>query len=157
MIANADKAAGASEVSSFLPDIAVNRRADDPLTNLRSFLLQTDRRVMICAETLGRRETLQQYFNEYAISLSLCEGYTDFVTSNAKLMLGVAPLHAGFILADGIAFVTEAELYAGSGKRIGRKNKKQSRKSNTWCATCRNSKLATLSCIVTMVSAAIWA
>jgi len=121
VIANADKAAGASEVSSFLPDIAVNRRADDPLTNLRSFLLQTDRRVMICAETLGRRETLQQYFNEYAISLSLCEGYTDFVTSNAKLMLGVAPLHAGFILADGIAFVTEAELYAGSGKRIGRK------------------------------------
>ena len=121
VIANADKAAGASEVSSFLPDIAVNRRADDPLTNLRSFLLQTDKRVMICAETLGRRETLQQYFNEYAISLSLCEGYTDFVTSNAKLMLGVAPLHAGFILADGIAFVTEAELYAGSGKRIGRK------------------------------------
>ncbi|MFZ6862791.1 transcription-repair coupling factor [Undibacterium sp. Ji67W] len=121
VIANADKTAGASEVSSFLPDIAVNRRADDPLTNLRSFLLQTDKRVMICAETLGRRETLQQYFNEYAISLSLCEGYTDFVTSNAKLMLGVAPLHAGFILADGIAFVTEAELYAGSGKRIGRK------------------------------------
>ncbi|MBC3862188.1 transcription-repair coupling factor [Undibacterium jejuense] len=121
VIANADKAAGASEVSSFLPDIAVNCRADDPLTNLRSFLLQTDKRVMICAETLGRRETLQQYFNEYAISLSLCEGYTDFVTSNAKLMLGVAPLHAGFILADGIAFVTEAELYAGSGKRIGRK------------------------------------
>ncbi|MFZ6686385.1 transcription-repair coupling factor [Undibacterium sp. SXout11W] len=121
VIANADKAASASEVSSFLPDIAVNRRADDPLTNLRSFLLQTDKRVMICAETLGRRETLQQYFNEYAISLNLCDGYTDFVTANAKLMLGVAPLHAGFILADGIAFVTEAELYAGSGKRIGRK------------------------------------
>src|SRR5450830_1729893 len=57
VIANADKATGASEVSSFLPDIAVNRRADDPLTHLRSFLLQTDKRVMICAETLGRRET----------------------------------------------------------------------------------------------------
>lgn len=121
VIADTEKNAAASEVSGFLPDIAVNRRADDPLTNLRSFLLQTDKRVMICAETAGRRETLQQYFNEYNIQLSLCEGYTDFATANAKLMLGVAPLHAGFVLAENLAFITEAELYAGSGKRIGRK------------------------------------
>jgi transcription-repair coupling factor (superfamily II helicase) len=113
--------ASASELSSFLPDIAVNRRADDPLTNLRSFLLQTDKRVFICAETLGRRETLQQYFNEYDIRLTLCESFTDFATSSDKLMLGVAPLHAGFVLAENFAFITEAELYAGSGKRIGRK------------------------------------
>ncbi|MBI3284556.1 MAG: transcription-repair coupling factor, partial [Burkholderiales bacterium] len=119
VLAGAETAA--SEISSLLPDIAVNRRADDPLTNLRAFLLQTDKRVLICAETLGRRETLQQYFNEYDIRLSLCQGYADFQTADAKLMLGVAPLHAGFILADGIAFITEAELYAGSGKRIGRK------------------------------------
>ncbi len=110
-----------SEISGLLPDVAVNRRADDPLTNLRSFLLQTDKRVLICAETLGRRETLQQYFNEYDIRLTLCEGYDDFITGSDKLMLGVAPLHSGFILADGVAFITEAELYAGSGKRIGRK------------------------------------
>jgi transcription-repair coupling factor (superfamily II helicase) len=110
----------ASEISSFLPDIAVNRRADDPLSNLRSFLLQTDKRVMICAESLGRRETLLQYFNDYQIQLHTCESYTDFVTTDAKLMLGVAPLHAGFILDD-IAFITETELYAGSGKRAGRR------------------------------------
>ncbi|WP_423708392.1 transcription-repair coupling factor [Undibacterium sp. WLX3042] len=121
VIADTEKNAAASEVSGFLPDISVNRRADDPLTNLRSFLLQTDKRVMICAETAGRRETLQQYFNEYNIQLSLCEGYADFATANAKLMLGVAPLHAGFVLAEDLAFITEAELYAGSGKRIGRK------------------------------------
>ncbi|CAN5807720.1 transcription-repair coupling factor [soil metagenome] len=110
----------ASEISGFLPDLAVNRRADDPLTNLRAYLLQTKQRVMICAESLGRRETLQQYFNDYDIRLSLCEGYTDFATSDAKLMLGVAPLHTGFAIEE-MAFITETELYAGSGKRIGRK------------------------------------
>jgi len=120
-----DKSAPPSEISSFLPDIAVNRRADDPLTNLRSFLLQTDKRVLICAETAGRRETLQQYFSEYDIALTLCEGYTDFATASDKLMLGVAPLQAGFILGCGLAFITEAELYAGSGKRIGRKKKQE--------------------------------
>ena len=116
--------AEASDISAPLPNIAVNRRADDPLVNLRSYLLQTGRRVMICAESQGRRETLQQYFNEYDLTLPLCEGYADFATGAAKLMLGVAPLQAGFQIgaADGgLAFVTETELYAGSGRRAGKK------------------------------------
>ncbi|PUA18550.1 transcription-repair coupling factor [Glaciimonas sp. PCH181] len=110
----------ASELSAPIPNIAVNRRVDDPLTNLRSYLLQSNLRVLICAESNGRRETLQQYFNEYNLSLTLSESYADFVTSSAKLMLGVAPLHAGFELND-VAFITETELYAGSGRRIGKK------------------------------------
>ncbi len=55
----------ASELSAPMPDVAVNRRADDPLVNLRAYLLQTEKRVLICAESHGRRETLQQYFSEY--------------------------------------------------------------------------------------------
>ena len=114
----------ASEISAPLPNIAVNRRADDPLVNLRSYLMQTGRRVMICAESHGRRETLQQYFNEYDLTLPLCEGYADFVTGAARLMLGVAPLQAGFELSESeglLAFITETELYAGSGRRVGKK------------------------------------
>jgi transcription-repair coupling factor (superfamily II helicase) len=110
----------ASELSAPIPNIAVNRRIDDPLTNLRAYLLQSDRRVMICAESNGRRETLQQYFNEYDLPLALCDGYADFTTSSKKLMLGVAPLHAGFELPQ-FTFITETELYAGSGRRIGKK------------------------------------
>jgi len=114
----------ASELSAPLPNIAVNRRADDPLTNLRSYVLQTGRRVMICAESNGRRETLQQYFNEYDLTLASCDGFADFETASAKLMLGVAPLHAGFELnavPGNLVFITETELYAGSGRRIGKK------------------------------------
>ena len=114
----------ASEISAPLPNIAVNRRADDPLVNLRSYLMQTGRRVMICAESHGRRETLQQYFTEYDLAMPLCEGYADFVTGAARLMLGVAPLQAGFELSESeglLAFITETELYAGSGRRVGKK------------------------------------
>ncbi|HYD78383.1 MAG TPA: transcription-repair coupling factor [Paucimonas sp.] len=114
----------ASDVSAPLPNIAVNRRTDDPLTNLRSYLLQTGRRVLICAESNGRRETLQQYFSEFDLTVALCDGFDDFAGATAKIMLGVAPLHAGFELnADGaaLAFVTETELYAGSVRRAGRR------------------------------------
>ncbi len=113
-----------SELSAPLPDIAVNRRLDDPLSNLRSFLLQTGKRVMICADSSGRRETLREYFNEYDLPLKACDSLDDFLASSDKLQLCVAPLHAGMLLAGElgeIAFITETELYAGSGRRAGRK------------------------------------
>src|SRR5450830_881387 len=112
----------ASELSAPIPNIAVNRRTEDPLTNLRAYLLQTGKRVMLCAESNGRRETLQQYFKEYDLHPALCDGYESFVINNEALMLGVAPLHAGFELLDqNLVFITETELYAGSGRRVGRK------------------------------------
>ncbi|CUI09288.1 Transcription-repair coupling factor [Janthinobacterium sp. CG23_2] len=118
----------ASELSAPIPNIAVNRRIDDPLTNLRAYLLQNqqhDSRVMICAESNGRRETLQQYFNEYNLALVPVEGFAGFVQSDARLALGVAPLQAGFELSEAgtgnLIFITETELYAGSGRRAGKK------------------------------------
>ncbi len=117
------KAAGTTgaEICTPIPNIAVSRRSDDPLINLKSYLLQSDQRVMICAESSGRRETLMQYFNDYDLGhLALCDGYADFINSSAPLMLGVAPLHAGFAY-DKLIFITETELYAGSSRRIGTK------------------------------------
>ncbi len=119
-----DATAPASELSAPVPNIAVNRHTEDPLTNLRAYLLQAGRRVMICAESNGRRETLQQYFTEFGLALTPVEGYLGFATSDAKLALGVAPLHAGFELStpdENLIFITETELYAGSGRRAGKK------------------------------------
>jgi transcription-repair coupling factor (superfamily II helicase) len=115
----------ASELTAPIPDIAVNRRLEDPLANLRSFLMRSGARVMICAESNGRRETLQQYFNEYGLDPAPVEGFEGFRASSARLALGVAPLQAGFELVDEgdglLVFITETELYAGSGRRVGKK------------------------------------
>ena len=114
----------ASEISAPVPNIAVNRHTDDPLVNLRSFLMQTDKRVMICADSNGRRETLQQYFSDFNLHPVSCDGFAEFAQGSEKLALGVAPLHAGFQLAaelGNLAFITETELYAGSGRRVGRR------------------------------------
>ncbi len=113
-----------SVLSASLPDIAVNRRLDDPLSNLRSFVLTTSARVMICAESSGRRETLREYFSEYDLSLTVCDSLDDFLHRADKLMLCVAPLHAGSQLSPelgNLVFITETELYDGSGRRAGRR------------------------------------
>lgn len=116
-----------SAFSGAIPDVAVNRRTEDPLTNLRGYLLKTDKRVLLCAETNGRRETMQQYFADNDLHPQLCEGFAGFLTSDAPLMLGTAPLYAGFTLTnENVALITEAELYAGSGRRAGRKKQEGS-------------------------------
>lgn len=108
-----------------LPNIAVNRRLDDPLANLRSYLLQTKQRVMICAESNGRRETLQQYFNDFDLHPLSCDSLTDFITGDAPLMLGVAPLYAGFSLENGPSFITETELYANVVRQTSRRKNQE--------------------------------
>ncbi|MFM7659073.1 MAG: transcription-repair coupling factor, partial [Burkholderiaceae bacterium] len=118
------EAVDTSELSAPIPDIAVNRRLDDPLASLRAFVQQSAQRVMICADSGGRRETLRAYFDEYALPITVAESLDDFIASSEKLMLCVAPLYAGTLLQPAlgnIALITETELYAGSGRRAGRK------------------------------------
>ena len=79
---------------------------------------------MICAESPGRRETMQQFFNEYDFKVTPCTGFADFATSKEQVMFGISPVQKGFALGyvfGDLAFITETELYANSGRRAGRK------------------------------------
>ncbi len=113
-----------SELSAPIGDITINRRADDPLENLRAWLKSNGKRTLICAESAGRRETMQLLFNEYGLAVAPCNSYSDFAASNEPLMFGVAPIQGGFslghVLGD-LNFITETELYPHSGRRTGKK------------------------------------
>jgi transcription-repair coupling factor (superfamily II helicase) len=96
-----------------LPPIGVERRADDPLHRLRDFLRSFDGRALLLAESPGRRETMHEYLTEHGLKPTAVHGYAEFLGATTEpLMLGVAPLHAGFILAEQrFAIITENELY----------------------------------------------
>ena len=103
----------ARAATAALPPLAVERRASDPLHRLRSFADGFAGRVLVLAEGLGRRETLLEYFREHGLSPAVALDHAQFVAAADRLMLGVGPLRAGFILADPpLAIVTENELYA---------------------------------------------
>ncbi|TCV90720.1 transcription-repair coupling factor [Sulfurirhabdus autotrophica] len=110
-----------------LPSIQVDRRADDPTQKLKQFVDGFSGRVLLLAESLGRRETMSQYFAEQGLIPSLCEGYEQCMDSGQHFMLGTGPLNNGFILDDGlVAIITENELYANlvrsrSARDISRK------------------------------------
>src|SRR5258708_18005931 len=105
--------------------VAVDRRAADPLHRLKAFLSETPARVMLLAESPGRRETLSQYLAEYGLKPVPCAGFEDFRRSESKLALGEAPLLAGFFLdSEALCLITESELYAGTARSRAARDRK---------------------------------
>ncbi|GLR13016.1 transcription-repair-coupling factor [Chitinimonas prasina] len=113
------------EASRGLPDLRVDRRADNPIQKLADFVDGFDGRVVLLAESLGRRETLHQYFAEYGLSVAVAETWQDCLASTERVLLGVSPLAAGFIVS-GMAVITEADLYGHSSTLSRRKAQKRS-------------------------------
>ncbi|MEO6423701.1 MAG: CarD family transcriptional regulator, partial [Candidatus Nitrotoga sp.] len=110
-----------------LPDIAVNRRADIPTHAFQSFLQDYTGRVLLLADSLGRREIMAEYLREYGLAPTLCEDYAQFLTGDNHFMLTVGALQNGLMLQDEqLAIITESELYyaAQPRSRIARATKK---------------------------------
>jgi transcription-repair coupling factor (superfamily II helicase) len=105
--------------ASALPDISVDRRAEDPLGKLRNHLASCKGRVLLLAESAGRRETLATMLAEHGLKPAASADFAGFVAGDAPLSLGVGPLHGGFALPD-LSFITETELYAGAPRRTRR-------------------------------------
>lgn len=51
-----------------VPGVAVSRRAEDPVAALRNLLHTHSGRVVLCADSAGRRETLDQMLREFGIT-----------------------------------------------------------------------------------------
>jgi transcription-repair coupling factor (superfamily II helicase) len=79
--------------------------------------------VLIVADGLGRRETMQQYFAEYGFKPAIVADWAEFVRGDASPALAVGPPHAGFVWPEGgVALVTEAELYADVARTPARRD-----------------------------------
>ncbi|MFV2029614.1 transcription-repair coupling factor [Neisseria sp. S1] len=95
-----------------LPNVAVNRQADMPLEALKDFQARFDGRILLCAESLGRRETMLGFMQQHGLKIKLAADWQSFLSDSAELMLTVAPLSFGFCLPDKkIAVITESALY----------------------------------------------
>ena len=100
-----------------LPPLAIERRAAQPLHRLLAFLGEHKGRTLLLAEGPGRRETMLELFAEYDFHPAICATYADFTSAQAPVMLGVGPLHDGFVLpGEGLAIITENELYAAHAR-----------------------------------------
>tara|TARA_R110000868_G_scaffold84822_6_gene238954 strand:+ start:22853 stop:26233 length:3381 start_codon:yes stop_codon:yes gene_type:complete len=100
----------AQQIDSNLTDVTLDNKAENPLHRLQSLLNQHQQRVLITAETSGRREALFDLLNKHGIKPTLFNDWNSFIDGTAALGLSTAALDAGAQLDD-VIIIAEAELY----------------------------------------------
>jgi len=116
-----------------LPPLAIDRGATEPLAALARHLETTTHRVLLVAESEGRRESVLELLREHRIQLPSVATLADFLAGNEKVAIVAAPLAAGFhwIETQGpqagvsVQFVTETELFAATPQARRRRRQEQ--------------------------------
>lgn len=100
-----------------LPDVAMDGRARDSSRRLREFVQQFDGRILICAESSGRREALIDTLGEAGLRPETLDSWQAFLTSaDCRLGITIAPMEDGLLLPDqSLALITETALF---GERV---------------------------------------
>ena len=109
-----------------LGDLSVVRGAEDPLSRLQSHIRNTAHRVLLLAESDGRRESLLDFLRASGLNPPAFETLAEFQASDEKTGIATSMLTVGFSsFDDGIDFVTETELFAAGPTTRRRKKQEQ--------------------------------
>ncbi|MDB5872433.1 MAG: mfd [Ramlibacter sp.] len=109
-----------------LPTMAVVRGAEEPLAKFKAHLRNTQHRVLVLAESDGRRESLLDFLRASHLAPPAFDSLAEFQASDEKLGIATAPLNVGFSwLEEGLDFVTETELFAAGPTTRRRKKQEQ--------------------------------
>ncbi|MBS0598107.1 MAG: transcription-repair coupling factor [Proteobacteria bacterium] len=117
---------GESAFAQALPDLTATRGADDPLARLQAHIRTSAQRVLVLAESAGRRESLLDFLRASGLNPPAFDSLAEFEASDEKTGIATAALAQGFAwLAGGIDFVTESELFAQGATTRRRKKQEQ--------------------------------
>jgi transcription-repair coupling factor (superfamily II helicase) len=130
-----------------LPDVSIDRGATEPLARLESHLRARTRRVLLVAESEGRRETLLDLLREHHLSIPAVATLAEFEAGEEPVAITAAPLSAGFVhlpaataeqpggaqgaiddpraLRGAIDYITETELFATTPQARRRRKQEQ--------------------------------
>lgn len=114
----------AAEVAQALPALELSRQAALPIEQLQRFIDHFPGRVLIVAESLGRRETMGQMFSSFGLQVTATESWKDFLSASMPVGIVVGPLVQGFQLPqEALAVVTESDLYKTQVRQSRRRDK----------------------------------
>ncbi|MEZ5643842.1 MAG: transcription-repair coupling factor [Burkholderiaceae bacterium] len=111
-----------------LPDLTVTRGADDPLARLQGHLGRGAHRMLLLAESDGRRESLLDFLRASGLNPPVFDSLAEFMDSDEKVGMATAALTSGFAWIEAsVDLVTETELFsAGPTTRRRRKQEQVS-------------------------------
>jgi transcription-repair coupling factor (superfamily II helicase) len=106
------------------PELPLNRKGEEPGTSLRHFIESYPGRVLIAADSAGRREALLEQVAVVGLRPQNVDGWFAFLNDeSAKLAITIAPMEQGFALTKPpLTVLTERELF---GERVRTERKRR--------------------------------
>lgn len=91
--------------------LPVDIKQSEPFSALQQFINTTSSRVLLVAESAGRRESLKDAL-KYAFGLiKSVSSFADFLKDNSKISITHAPLDRGLELENNLVVISENQLY----------------------------------------------
>jgi len=105
-------------------ELRVDPRAESPLAALDGFLAEFDGRVLIAADSPGRREVLHDLLRGHGHTVDTVQGWDGFTDGSATLGLTVAADLGGLTLTQPrIAIISEAQLFGARARQERRRKR----------------------------------
>ena len=104
--------------------LSIDSQAENPLKEVASLIKESKARILFCAESAGRRESLLDLLSRHNIKPESCESWQAFIVSDKKLAITIGPLEAGLQLNDTIV-IAEPQLFGQRVMQTRRRRKTQ--------------------------------
>ena len=105
-------------------ELRIDARAERPLAPLKDFLDGYPGRVLLAADSPGRREVLGELLRGASLRAKLVDGWQAFLDSDAKLAITIAPELAGLALdSPPLTILSESQLFGQRARQERRRRK----------------------------------
>ena len=105
-------------------EMRIDARGESPFAPLDAFLNDFEGRVLIAADSPGRREVLQEMLRANGHTVTPVQSWDEFTSGKADLALTVAPDLEGLTLTDPhIAVISEAQLFGARARQERRRKR----------------------------------
>ncbi len=103
------------------PLLMIDNRVKNPLHHLEAFLCDTEKRVLFCAESNGRREVICEQLEKIGVQPDLIDNIHSFIHSDTSLAITVAPIEET-INSQSPAFIliSETQIFGNQVKQSRR-------------------------------------
>jgi transcription-repair coupling factor (superfamily II helicase) len=108
------------------PSLPVLRKGEEPASELKAFLQAYSGRVLLAADSPGRREALIDLLSASDLRPQTLESWEAFRAGDSRWAIAVASLSDGFALSDpALTVLTERQLYGERARQERRRRKSE--------------------------------
>ena len=106
------------------PNLAINNQLSQPLSALQGLLEQPSQKILVCAESAGRRESLLELFKDLRQQPVLVAGWQQFINQKTTFAMTIADLDQGLHIPEaGILLISETQLFGQKVLQRRQRNK----------------------------------